>query len=62
MQPHKFHVGETLNFTPSAYDRATPRGAYEVVRLLPAEQMGNQYRVRCVADGHERVVAESQLG
>jgi hypothetical protein len=38
-----------------------PRGDYEIVRLLPAERLGNQYRVRSVADGHERVVPEMQL-
>ena len=62
MQDHKFQVGEIRNFTPSAFDRATPRGPYEIVRLLPAESLGHQYRVRCVADGHERVVTEGQLG
>ncbi len=62
MLDHKFRIGETLHFTPSAFDRSAPRGLYEVVRLLPAESMGFQYRVKCVADGHERVVAESQLG
>jgi hypothetical protein len=62
MQDHKFHVGETLQFRPSAFDRSAPRGAYEIVRLLPAEGFGHQYRVKCLADGHERVVTESQLG
>ncbi len=60
-QNHRFRVGETLQFTPSAFDRSAVRGLYEVVRLLPAESLGHQYRVRCVADGHERVVSESQL-
>ena len=62
MQAHKFQVGETRHFTPSAFDRSAPRGLYEIVRLLPAEGLGHQYRVKCVADGHERVVTESQLG
>lgn len=62
MQTHKYQVGETRHFTPSAFDRASPRGAYEIVRLLPPEHLGFQYRVRCIADGHERVVVESQLG
>jgi hypothetical protein len=61
MPSHKFRVGDTRHFTPSAFDRAAPRGAYQIVRLLPPEQLGYQYRVRCVADGHERVVPEMQL-
>ncbi len=62
MQDHKFQIGETLHFTPSAFDRSAPRGLYQVVRLLPAEHLGHQYRVKSVTDGHERVVSESQLG
>jgi hypothetical protein len=62
MPPHKFQVGETRHFTPSAFDRMTPRGLYEIVRLLPAEGLGHQYRVKSIADGHERVVTEGQLG
>lgn len=60
--PHKFRVGETRQFSPSAFDQAAPRGIYEIVRLLPPGGLGNQYRVRCLADGHERVVPEVQLG
>jgi len=62
MQVHKFEVGETRHFTPSAFDRATPRGFYKIVRQLPPEGRGYQYRIKSVADGHERVVPESQLG
>jgi hypothetical protein len=62
VRDHKFRVGETLQYTPSAFDRSAPRGLYQVVRLLPAESLGHQYRIKCIADGHERVVSESQLG
>jgi hypothetical protein len=62
MQIHKFRVGETVHYRPNAFDRATSRGDYEILRLLPAEGTDNQYRLKSVADGHERVVRESQLG
>ena len=61
MKSHKFRIGETRHFTPSAFDRAAPGGLYEIMRLLPPEALGNQYRIRCIADGHERVVPEMQL-
>lgn len=34
---------------------------YEVVRKLPEEQGVFQYRIKSTADGHERVVLESEL-
>jgi hypothetical protein len=58
---HKFKVGQTLLFSPSIFEAATQRGAYCVVGLLPADGGDNQYRLKCAADGHERVVRESQL-
>lgn len=60
-QDHKFSVGQTVHFTPGAYDRAAPRGTYKVVRLLPPEARNNQYRIKSTLDGHERVVQEGQL-
>lgn len=61
MQRHKFDVGQTIQFSPSVFERAAPRGAYTVVRQLPADDGDNQYRVKNIVDGHERVVRESQL-
>jgi hypothetical protein len=58
---HKFSVGQTLFFEPSIFEAGTRGGAYSVVRLLPAESGDNQYRLKNIADGHERVVRESQL-
>ena len=61
MQAHKFQVGDTCHFRPSAFDRVPRQSAYEVVRLLPAEGAGHQYRIKSKTDGHERVVSEAQL-
>jgi len=61
LQDHKYAVGQTVQFTPGAFDRAAPRGTYTVVRHLPPESRNNQYRIKSTADGHERVVKESQL-
>lgn len=58
---HKFKAGQTVRLSPSNYDHHTPRGFYEVVRILPPDGDDNQYRVKSNSDGHERVVRESEL-
>ena len=62
MKGHKYPVGETVHFTPGAFDQDARRGNYRVLRHLPAEGTDNQYRIKSSLDGHERVVRESQLG
>ena len=61
MSTHKFAVGQVLEFRPGPRDGNVPRGKYKVERLLPSETNDPQYRVKYTADGHERVVPESQL-
>ncbi len=61
MQHHKFTVGQEVSLVPSAFDFNVPRGTYRIVRQLPMEAGGFQYRVKNLSDGHERVLRESQL-
>ena len=61
MNQHKFTVGQMVDFLPGPGDANVPRGKYRVQRLLPSETKDLQYRVKHAADGHERVVLESQL-
>ncbi len=61
MKAHKFTVGQTVRYSPGHKSFSGPGGSYKVVRLLPAEANDYQYRVKSSADGHERVVKESQL-
>jgi hypothetical protein len=58
---HKFKVGQTLLFLPNMFESSARKGSYTVVRLLPAENGVNQYRIKSSLDGHERVVREHQL-
>jgi hypothetical protein len=58
---HTYMVGQTLIFSPSFGDANTLKGAYKVTNLLPADSNGNQYRIKSVADGRDRVVHENQL-
>jgi hypothetical protein len=60
MNSRKYRAGQTVTMTPNRA-RATPKGRFEVVRLMPAEHGNYQYRIRSVMDGHERVVQESEL-
>lgn len=58
---HKFAVGQTVSYSPGALESPDGKGIYRVVRLLPAEGAGNQYRLQSDSGGRERVVCESQL-
>lgn len=61
MPGHKFKVGQTLQFSPNMFESSARKGSYTVVRLLPADNGFNQYRIKSSLDGHERVVSEHQL-
>jgi len=61
MPPHKFSVGQNVEFLPTATDYNTPRGAYVITRALPGDDFDRTYRARSVADGTERVFREPQL-
>ncbi|MGO8914431.1 MAG: hypothetical protein ACLQJR_00820 [Stellaceae bacterium] len=60
MTPRKFKAGQTVSLMPNR-SYATPAGRFEIVRLMPDEHGHYQYRIRSMADGHERVVLESEL-
>lgn len=59
--PHRFSVGQLVEFIPHRFDGNIPRGPYTVVRQLPGPDTDREYRVKHQRDGHERVVLESQL-
>jgi hypothetical protein len=59
--PHKFAVGQMVKFLPDRYQGSVRDTRFKVVRLLPEADHALQYRVKCQADGHERVVREDQL-
>ena len=60
MKDHRFKVGDkvTLGADEFAPGRET---SFEIVRLLPAERWINQYRLKSISDGHERVARETEL-
>ena len=61
MSQHRFRMGQIVE---SRGDRLAiiPPGRYEVVRQLPPTVAGtNQYRVKSVVTGQERVLTENDL-
>ena len=61
MSPHKFIVGQNVEFLPSAYDHNVPRGRYVITRALPGDDFDRTYYARSASDGLERVFRETQL-
>lgn len=58
---HKYQVGSLVRVSALKALGAT-QGRYEVVRLMPpAADNQNQYRVRSVESGRERMVKEHDL-
>jgi hypothetical protein len=57
---YKFQVGQTVALIPRSLRQAAP-GTYEIVRLMPADEIEPHYRIKSNAERHERVVAESEL-
>ncbi|WP_376092450.1 hypothetical protein ACE7GA_23665 [Roseomonas sp. CCTCC AB2023176] len=61
MSPHKFHLGESVEFLPQPWDGPVPRGIYTITRVLPGDDFDRTYHARCERDGHMRLVREKQL-
>jgi hypothetical protein len=57
---HKFKVGDVVEARASLF-KATPPGPYEVMRLLPPTGTSNQYRLKSLENGHERIVREEDV-
>ena len=57
---HKFKVGQFVRIETSKYLGA-PAGRYEVIRLMPPTDNRNQYRIRSVENGTERMVQEEEI-
>jgi hypothetical protein len=57
---HTFRVGDVVEARASLF-KLTPPGPYDVVRLLPPIGASNQYRLKSIENGHERVVREEDI-
>jgi hypothetical protein len=59
MEVCKFKLGQSVEFARSV--RQGPLGMFKITRVMPNERGIQQYRVKSVMDGHERMVMESDL-
>jgi hypothetical protein len=60
MAEYKFKIGETVYFHPKP-PRGAPRGAYQIIKRLPAAEGEFQYVIRSAFEDHQRVAKESEL-
>ena len=60
MESHKFKLGQSVEFAASDL-RLKPLGRFTIVRVMPSERGIQQYRVKSVVDGHERMAMEGDL-
>jgi hypothetical protein len=60
MAEHKFKIGEIVFFQPKVSVNA-PRGAYQIIRRLPASEGALQYVIRSAYEDHQRVAKENEL-
>jgi len=60
---HKFNIGQIVELEPG-WLRSSAPGPYEIRHLIPASDRDPDdpcYRIKSVAEKHERVVPESEL-
>lgn len=60
---HKYEVGQVVELTPNSL-RAAAIGQYEIRQAMPTSDNSldsPRYRIKSVAENHERIVAESEL-
>jgi hypothetical protein len=60
---HKFNIGQTVELVPHSF-RSAVLGPYEIRNLIPASDRDPEdprYRIKSVAEKHERVAPESEL-
>jgi hypothetical protein len=61
--PHKFNIGQLVELEPKVLRSSAP-GPYEIRHLVPASDRDPSdpcYRIKSIAEKHERVVPESEL-
>ena len=60
---HKFTIGQSVDLVTTAL-RPSAAGAYEILHLVPAPDGhpdNPRYRIKSIAEKHERVASESEL-
>ena len=58
--PHKFKLGQSVQLLRNEL-HLKRLGMFEIVRIMPIAHGHRLYRIRSLADGHERVAIEAEL-
>jgi hypothetical protein len=58
--PHKFKIGDFVEYHPSDRMLSTARGTYTVTGLMPRRKQP-EYRIKHFSEDFERVAFESEL-
>lgn len=61
MAAHKYRIGQLVYFSPARSAMLTGSRQYKIVRLLPAEDGQNQYRIKGTSETFERMAKEGDL-
>ena len=62
MTRHKFAIGQIVDFDTRVTPLPRPRGPYEVMRVLPAEDVRSRtYRIKSKAEPFERSAKEYEI-
>jgi hypothetical protein len=61
MTAHKFRIGQAVQFRTKPFYVSAALGVFEVIRQLPERDGEFEYRIKNVAEPHERVARESDL-
>ncbi len=62
MTPHKFAIGQIVDFDTRVTPLPRPRGPYEVMRVLPAEDVRSRtYRIKSKVEPFERSAKEYEI-
>ena len=59
--PHKFKVGQLVDYNPGRSSMSASARVYKILRLLPAEGSDPLYRIKSVGEAFERVAKEHEL-
>jgi hypothetical protein len=58
---HEFRVGQTVQFRTEPFHVSTGLGTFEVIKQLPGRDDEFEYRIKNVAEPHERGARASEF-
>jgi hypothetical protein len=59
--PHKFKIGEIVNYRPSSRSTRAVAGTFKVIGFLPEDSDEPIYRLQHVDEDHRQIARESEI-